>query len=172
MRGFDISADGFWRSFGAILLVAPAYGLTALAERQAMLSDAIAADDLSDAAFVIGKGLALCLDWVTLPILLALVARPLGFGRLYSGYIVARNWASVLAVAPFGLVALAYLIGFFSPGFADFLMVALLIVVLRYNYIIARRALDASPGFAGGLVVADFLLSLIIAGTINALFGI
>ena len=40
MRFFDASVEGFWRSFGAIVLVAPLYALTALADRHDMLTDA------------------------------------------------------------------------------------------------------------------------------------
>ena len=51
MRQFDSSVDGFWRSFRAIVLIAPLYALTALADRHDMLTDAIPTDDFSDGTF-------------------------------------------------------------------------------------------------------------------------
>ena len=45
MRLFDASYGGFWRSFQAVVLVAPAYELTVLADRRALLA-AAGADDV------------------------------------------------------------------------------------------------------------------------------
>ena len=85
MRFFDTSVDGFWRSFRAIVLVAPLYGLTALADRHDLLTDANPTDDFSDAQFWAAKALTLGLDWMTLPILLGLIAGFLGIRRGYPG---------------------------------------------------------------------------------------
>ena len=50
-------------------------------------------------------------------------------------------------------------------------MFAALIVVLRYNYLIARRALDASLGFAIVIVILDFVVSLTIALALDGVFA-
>jgi hypothetical protein len=44
-------------------------------------------------------------------------------------------------------------------------------VVLRYNYVIARRSLDATLGFAIGIVVLDFVVSLTLALSLDAVFA-
>ncbi len=75
MRFFDASVDGFWRSFRAIILVAPLYALTALADRHDLLTDANPIDDFGNGPFWAAKALTLALDWVTLPILLGLHRR-------------------------------------------------------------------------------------------------
>jgi hypothetical protein len=166
LRYFDISIDGFWRSFGAILLVLPSFALVALAERTRILSDSVQ-EGFDGGAFLLNKAISLGVDWVAFAIVFAFVAGPLGLGRTYSTFIIARNWGTVLAVIPFALVALLYLAGMLSADVADFLSLGFWIVVIRYNYLIARRALGAEIGVAVAIIVSDFALSL----TILSLFG-
>ena len=169
MRHFDVSVDGFWRSFRVVVLVLPLYVLTSLAERTIAASTMGPAPDA--AMFLLGNAVSLGLDWITLPIVLALAARPLGIERNYSAFVIARNWGSVIATIPFGAISLLLLFGMIGPEIANFLMLAALMVVLRYNFLIARRALDVAVGFAIGIVVLDLATSLTIALTLDAVFG-
>jgi hypothetical protein len=171
MRFFDISLDGFWRSFQAIVLIAPAYALTAMADRRAMLSDAIADESFSDAGFIVAKTITLALDWITLPIILAALAAPLGIKRGYTAYIVARNWTTVLIILPFAAIALLEALGLFSVEVAALMSIASLAIVFRVSYVVARRALNAGMDVAIGIVVLDFLVSLAIAMIIDRLFS-
>jgi hypothetical protein len=166
LRYFDLSLDGFWRSFGAILLVAPSYFLVALAERTRILTDSIN-DGFDGGAFFFNKVISIGVDWVAFAIAFAFIAGPLGLGRTYSTFIIARNWGTVLAVIPFAIISLLYLAGMLGPDVADFLSLAFWVVVIRYSYLIARRALGAEIGTAIAIVVSDFALSL----AILALFG-
>jgi hypothetical protein len=168
LRYFDISIDGFWRSFGAILLILPSYALVALAERTRILTDSIN-DGFDGGAFLANKVISIGVDWVAFPIVFAFIAGPLGLGRTYSTFIIARNWGTVLAVMPFAFVALLYLAGILSAGMADFLSLAFWIVVIRYSYLIARRALAAEIGVAVAVIVSDFALSLSILSLFGAL---
>jgi hypothetical protein len=168
MRYFNVSIDGFWRSFAAILFVAPAYALFASAEHIEILSQPVVDPAFSEAAFAVNKLLTLVLDWITLPILLALFAGPLGVSRTYAAYVVARNWCIVLATAPFGVIALLALLGILPDGFAALLALVLSVAVIYYNYLIARRALAASTGLAIGVVVAEVAISLLVIGFADA----
>jgi len=172
MRRFDVSVRGFWRSFGALFLVVPFYAVSALSERAVAKGDAILAANFSDAAFIFDKAVALCVDWVALPLLLALLATRLGITRTYPAFIIARNWASVLSIVPFGLISLLYVLDILGSDTADVLSLATVFVVLRYNYLIARRALDVGVGFAAALVVSDFALSMLIGAVIDLTFGL
>src|SRR5262249_488650 len=97
-RFFDLSVEGFWRSFRAILLMIPAYGLTALTDYQTLVGSADGNFDTS--TYVLTKVIADGFDWILFPILLFLVAEPLGITRRYPSFIIARNWGSVLAGVP------------------------------------------------------------------------
>jgi hypothetical protein len=170
MRFFDVSLDGFWRSFQAIVLIVPAFALTAMADRQATLSDAIADEAFSDGGFFVAKTITLALDWITLPIVLAALAGPLGLKRGYTAYIVARNWTTVLMILPFAAIALLEMLGLISLGIAAFLSIGALAVIFRVSYLVARRALNASLEVAIGIVVLDFLISVALAMTVDRLF--
>jgi hypothetical protein len=172
MRFFDTSVDGFWRSFSAIILVAPLYGLTALADRYDLLTDANPADDFSSGAFWAAKAVTLALDWVTLPILLAIIADFIGIRRGYTGYVVARNWATVLMIIPFAVIGLLDLANIASPSVLVLPSLLALIATFRMSYEIARKALDTLPDVSIAFVALDFLVSLAIVLLANRLFGI
>jgi hypothetical protein len=170
MRFFDVSVDGFWRSFGAILLILPAYILVVLSDRARMLTDAVSNEGFVASSFFANRGLWLALNWVALPILLALVAQLLGVNRTYASYVVARNWCAVLTVAPFGLIALLYLVGLLGNDVASVISLAVIVVVIRFDYLIARRALGADVGLAVAVVLADLAIGLVIAAVIDKIF--
>ncbi len=171
LRFFDVTADGFWRSFRAIILVAPFYAVTALADRHDILSDSVPDDAFSDTAFWFGKAVTLCLDWVTLPILLGVLAGFIGLRRGYPAYIVARNWATVLMIVPFAAIGLLDYFDMMSPELLFLPSVAALAVVLRMSYLIARRTLQVGVDVAIGLVALDFLVSLAIVMIVSRVFG-
>jgi hypothetical protein len=172
MRFFDLTVEGFWRSFGAIWLVLPAYAVIALADRHLRLADPNVAAGFSDAAYAAATVIELAIDWVALPVLLGILARPLGIADRYVPFIVARNWATVIALLPYAVAAL--LVGF-GPDIAQLgsiLSLAALFLVLRYAYVVARIALGAGIAFAVGLVAVDFLLSLTIQLVVERAFGV
>jgi hypothetical protein len=171
MRNFDVSVDGFWRSFAAVLLVVPSYLLAVLAERQLAAVTDPAAPLQDGASFVIHNAIGLGLDWVALPLILALLARPLGIARRYPAFVVARNWGAAIAAVPFGIIGLLILLGIAGGELASLLMFAALIIVLRYTFVIARRALEVGIGFAVGIVVLDFVVSLTIALALDGVFA-
>ena len=172
MRRFDISVEGFWRSFAAVLLVAPSYAFAVLADASMVAGADPTLPVESGLGMVVHNAVALLLDWIALPLILALLARPLGISRNYSAFIVARNWCAVIAAVPFGFVGFLIVTGLVNAELGSFLMLAALFLVLRYNYIIARRALDAGVGFAIGIVVLDFVVSLTLALAVDGLFAV
>jgi hypothetical protein len=172
MRRFDISVEGFWRSFQAILLILPIYALTVIVDERQLLTDSVAEPDFSEPLFLAGRALALGIDWVAFPIIFAAVAPMLGLARAYAGYIVARNWAAVIAAVPFGAIALLTILGLLGKEFAAVLSLIAIGVVLRYNFVVARTALGVTAGPAIALVAADFVLSLVIAESVRGLFGV
>lgn len=172
MRFFDASVDGFWRSFSAIILVAPLYALTALADRVDMLTDANPADDIGNVPFWAAKALTLAFDWVTLPILLGLIADFIGIRRGYPAFVVARNWATVLMIIPFAAIGLLDLTGLASAESLVVPSLVALIATFRMSYEIARKTLSARADVAIAFVALDFLVSLAIVMSANRLFGI
>jgi hypothetical protein len=167
MGQFDISVDGFWRSFRAFWLVLPSYALVVLAQYCMTPPGSI-----SGGTFVLENAVSFALDWVTFPIILALAAARLGISGTYPAFIVARNWTGVIGSLPFGLIALLNLTGFTDGGFLSILWLASFALFLRYGFIVARQALRVPIVFATALVVADLLVSLAIQSGLNSLFGL
>lgn len=122
----------------------------------------------SDGGFVVFDGLLLlAADWVAFPIVLALIARPLGVTATYVSYVVTRNWAAPLAAAIMALPLVLAGAGWTGDGLTAILSLLALALVLRFHYLILRFALDVAPGPAFGLLSADLMLSLALVG----LFG-
>lgn len=171
-RHFDVSVDGFWRSFGAIVLIIPSYALMVLAEYRAILSDAVPDDGLNGGAFFLDSVVVLGLDWVALPVILALLARRLGITRTYTAFVVARNWCAVVVYTLAGGIALLELAGLFGPDLGRLLLLVALIVAIRYMFLIARRTLHAGIALAVGIVVLDYATSVTLVVVVDWLAGV
>ncbi len=117
LQQFDLSADGFWRSFLVIFLLLPFYFLSLISEQSLMLEINLergqeAAEIATGGALLyIGKTLSLFVDWVTFPLVLAVLAGSIGLKRTYGPYIVVRNWSTLIILLPQTLLNLLYLAG-------------------------------------------------------------
>ncbi|RWO02940.1 transporter [Mesorhizobium sp.] len=169
LRQFDLSADGFWNSFFAIVVAAPALivgwvGLAneigdpnAFAGRFSMLIRLATVD--------IGV-------WVLPLVGLALVAPRAGIGGRFVHYVVASNWASAIIA---WMMLPAALIRLFLPSTNEFAVLASLLLfalsmILTWrmtNVAIGRGAAVGSAVFAG-----MFVASLIVLFVLQALLGI
>lgn len=160
---FDQSTQGFWRSFLVIFLLAPVFLVSALAEKKLLISEnVLLLETFPENAYWLAQFFSLGIDWVMLPLVLALIAGPIGISRQYVPYIVVRNWSSLLASLPYLATGLLYLTGIIPSGIMVLLSFTCLIVVLWYRFLIARIALQASVSLAIGVVFLDILLSLVI----------
>ena len=156
----DVSLEGFWRSFGAFVLVLP-FALLALVSQSRLAT--LNAESPAVAGHSLGIELAILLvDWLAFPLLFALIARPLGLGPRYVPFIVARNWATVVIGAMMATIHAAFLVGILPGQVTIYVLIAFIAVALRFSYVIARIALDVSKRTALPIVVADFLLSMTI----------
>lgn len=170
LRSFDIGSDGFWRSFRAIVLVAPLYALTVLADWQAALSAAPTPPD--GGAFAAARAITLVLDWAALPALLAALAGFLGIKRGYTAFVVVRNWSTVITILPFAAIAALDLLGLMPGDFIVIPSLAALAFALRFGYMAARVTLGVPVDVAIGFVALDFLVSLALVMTVGRLFGV
>jgi hypothetical protein len=160
----DLSIEGFWRSFGAIVLLIP-FAALALLSQQRMVE--AAGDGVDAPGGLAGGGIgveavAFLADWVLFPLVFAVLARPLGLGARYVPFIVARNWAAVILAAMLAVVHAVHVLGIVPTALAPYLLIAALAVALRFSYVVAKTALDVPIGVALGAVVLDFLISLMV----------
>jgi len=156
LQALDRTVDGFWRSFGAIILLLPLNAITVFALTRSGASSA------GFTSLFLSQIPILVLDWVMFPIALAFAVRPLGLSANYVSYVVARNWAAPLMAAILTIPFLLQGAGWVSINVAALFSLAALLVVLRYHYMVVRIALGADVGIAIALVGADLLLTLFI----------
>ena len=172
MSYFDLSLPGFWRSFGVVVFLLPAFFITSLAEWQLILSETgFSAEDLPVDGYWLAQSINFGIDWVTFPVLFTLLAGPLGYSRTCLSFIIVRNWASLIATLPYALAGLLYLVGLIPAGIMILFSLAGLMVVAWYHFRIARIALGATMSAAAGIVILDFVLSLLISEISGRVLG-
>lgn len=160
LKELDLSVSGFWRSFGAVLLVVP-FALLDFPVEQQMMQEG------EDFRPLTGAGVALRLaelaaDWIAFPVVFALLAPSVGLAERYVPLIVARNWAGVILAVFFGVVALPMAAGLVSPDAFALMLLVLFGIALRFAYLVVRTALMAPLVVALPVVVLDVLLSLLV----------
>ncbi|TIQ90884.1 MAG: transporter, partial [Mesorhizobium sp.] len=156
LRQLDLSADGFWNSFFAIVVAAPALivGWVGLA------------NEIGDPNAFAGRFSMLIrlatvdiVVWVLPLVGLALVAPRAGIGGRFVHYVVASNWASAIIA---WLMLPAALIRLFLPSTNEFAVLASLLLfalsmILTWrmtNVAIGRGAAVGSAVFAGMFVAS------------------
>ena len=150
---FDISVEGFWRSFVAAILVLPAnIIITALGILTAGEVSYSVIDGLRDLLIYI-------INWLFYPLIVISACGYLNAHDKALKYIIPYNWASIPAGYFF---AFATLVGRSLEGSsfgAGLLFVAYVVTIFLF-FEIARRQLEISRLAAVGVVAFDFLFSI------------
>jgi len=166
--GFDLTASGFFRSFGAILVVIPMNILIDLlsvqlsAGQRAQHKEPISTHvyDLGEAMF---STLTLCAQWLIFPIVMIFVLRFLSLEHRYSALIIAHNWGTVV-VALFNLPPmLLYVAGLISVDQTFNLSFIVLGLTLYYRFYIAQTALGAGWSTAASITLLELVLQVYFA---------
>jgi hypothetical protein len=153
MNYFNISMEGFWRSFGAAVVIAPVILITILAFYAGSEIYPVRIAAVEFGQYVIG--------WVLFPVVMIFVARSMNLTDRYVGYIVAYNWSAVIQTAlfaPLNLV-LAYS---GASWVLEFMWLSAMIFVIIYLIFIAKTALGTTLSIAISLVGLDMLLTLVV----------
>src|SRR4051794_6597194 len=165
LRLLDLSADGFWNSFFAIVVAAPAM----------IVGWVGTANEIGDPNAFAGRlGMLIRLatvdlgSWLLPLVVLALVASRAGIGDRFVHYVVASNWAS--AITAWMLLPSALIRLFLPSGNPVAELVWLVLVVLSLvlswrmtNASIGKGAAVGSAVFAGMLVVSLAVLFGLVA---------
>jgi len=165
--GFDLTAEGFFRSFVAVVVVMPLNIVidilatnVAIRKRIDEGQPVLGSYETSDAVF---STVALCVQSLIFPIAMIFVLRFLGLAHRYSALVIAHNWGTVVVVAlNIPAYALAT-IGLLSPDQAFDLTFIVLGLTLYYRFYITQTALDAGWSTAGSITLLDFLLQIYFA---------
>ncbi|MEQ8451747.1 MAG: transporter [Nitratireductor sp.] len=167
IRLFDLSADGFWNSFYAIVVAVPA-----LTVGWASFAGDFAVGAGGRFGIVFLLGVIDLATWVLPLIVLALVAKPLGVGDRFVAYVVASNWGSALLV---WLMLPATLVRLLAPGadeLAALLSLAAFLVTMALSWRLTNAVIDRGAGLASAVFTLMLALSIGVLLTLQALFGL
>jgi hypothetical protein len=153
MNEFNLTVDGFWRSFFAAILVAPGYALLVMQDLM------VHPEELSPIWALVVEGVAYCIGWAAFPLLAIVLTHLLGLSRNYAALIIAANWAAVIQIGAF-LAAVGF--GYVLPGLGGLLVTITTVAILFYQWFVVRTALDTSGGIALALVLVDLFVNSVI----------
>jgi hypothetical protein len=168
LRLMDLSADGFWNSFFAIVVSVPALVVGWVG---------LALDIDPDPAHASGRiGIVLRLAavdfaaWVVPLAALALVARPAGIADRFVHYVVATNWASALLI--WLMLPLSILRLFVAGEALDLIALLLFVLNLALSWRVTTLAIGKGASIGTALFVAMFVASLLVLFGLQELFGL
>lgn len=170
LRLLDLSADGFWNSFFAIVVALPPliFGWVGAANEIGQLSGAFGGK-LSIVARLATIDLA---TWVLPLVLLAAVVYRLGIADRFVHVVVASNWATAL----FAWIMLPpSLLRMFWPAAADasvLVSLALFMLTMVLSWRLTNVAIGRGPAVATAVFAGMFLASMVIIFVLQAAFGL
>jgi len=156
LQKFNLSANGFWHSFGAIVLIAPIYLFAASTDWSAALGDGPSPHS------AIKSFISLCILWVGWPVVALYLFRALSCEKQYARYIIAFNWSTVLGVTFMAIPSILLKANLTSPQAGIFLSFMLLFTMLYYEWYITNKTLGTPMGMSAAIVSADYAVSLIV----------
>jgi hypothetical protein len=169
LRLLDLSADGFWDSFFAIVVAAPAL----------VVGWVGIANQIDRSEFFLGRfGLVVKLAtaeigaWVLPLVGLALLARRSGIGDRFVHYVVASNWSTAIVA---WIMLPSALLGLFLPlGDDVFVSVALLLymVSLVLTWRMTNAAIGKGAAVGTAVFIAMFVASQAVIFGLQAALGI
>jgi hypothetical protein len=158
---FDISVQGFWRSFWAPVLVAPFFLLLLVLRHFDAGGFGIFVHH------VVIESLAYVIAWALFPVIMAGLTRVLGCGENFVAFIIAYNWCGALQNGVYLPIAIFAHTGALSSDLANSLALTAIVWVLVFNFFIIRTTLMTAASTAFGIVILDFVLSLIVDAVTN-----
>lgn len=169
LRLLDLSADGFWNSFFAIVIALPA-----MAVGWVGVADQIGDPDAVAPRFSVVAALAV-IDigtWVLPLVGLAFVGRRAGIGDRFVHYVVASNWASAIVAWIMLPAALVRLVAPEASQFADLMSVAFFVVSMVFTWRMTNVVIGKGAAVATAVFVGMFVASLVVLFALQALLGI
>ncbi len=160
---FDLTVEGFYRSFAALLIVIPmnigmdllARGVIAAERLRQGKPPLENAYGLGDAVF---STLTLSLQWMLFPLVMIFVLRFLGLAHRYAPLIIAYNWGTIVIYLLNLPAFLLFAAGIIDASDTVTLYTIILVFTLYYRYYTAETALDAGWSIAASTALLGLVL--------------
>jgi hypothetical protein len=160
---FDLTVEGFFRSFAAIVIVIPLnILLDVILTQVAVVRAAEKGAEIVVPPYGLGEAVfssvALCVQWMIFPLAMIPVLRYLGLAHRYTALIIAHNWGTVVVML-FNMPAfLLYAAGVIGAETAIDIYFIVLGLTLYYRFYVAQTALDAGWGTAAAIALLHIIL--------------
>jgi hypothetical protein len=161
----DRSPEGAIRSFYAALIVLPAYAVLVVLRLWDVLPE------VSLLRFVTVEGLAYVISWTAFPLVMFHISGLLDRSGRYFDFLSAYNWSSVIQMGLYLPVVAIADSGLIPVGLGEGLVLIVTMLVLMYQWFIARTTLDINGGSAAGVVLLDMILAIFITGTADGMLS-
>lgn len=169
LRLLDLSVDGFWNSFFAILVAAPAL----------IVGWVGIANEIGDPeAFSSRFGLVMRLatidlgSWVLPLVAFAAIAPKAGIGNRFVHYVVASNWASAIIA---WMMLPASLVRLFLPSTSQFAVLVSLVLFLTsmvLTWRMTNAVIGKGPAVGTAVFTGMFVTSLAVLFLLQAMLGV
>jgi hypothetical protein len=165
----DISADGFWNSFFAIVIALPALFVSWIGVANEIADEPLAGGRLS----ILLRLAAIDLSAWILPLVALAVAAPLaGIGARFVHYVVASNWGSALIIWLMLPAALLRLISPSSSDLAALLSIGLFGLSMVLTWRLTNVVIGRGPTIGTAVFAGMFIASLAVLFLVQAALGI
>ena len=153
MAWFDRSPDGTARSFWAAIICFPTF--------VALLALRVSPTDWAHsgvAHILLVESIGYVVGWAAYPLAALSFCHLLRVGNGGFDFVTAYNWSQILETGLFLVVAIVATLHIIPNDAANILSLAILLMVLAYEWFIARVATGAGAGVATALVLIDLVI--------------
>ncbi|WP_353643371.1 transporter [Mesorhizobium sp. WSM2239] len=165
----DISADGFWNSFFAIVVALPALFVGWIGVANEIADEPLTGGRLS----ILLRLAAIDLSAWILPLIALAIAAPLaGIGARFVHYVVASNWGSALIIWLMLPAALLRLISPSSSDLAALLSIGLFGLSMVLTWRLTNVVIGRGPAIGTAVFAGMFIASLAVLFLLQAALGI
>lgn len=171
MSGFDLSMDGFWRSFLVFFPVSLIY-IFLLQSELGYVQSLPEGGGLEPLVYYGWKAIALIVDWLAFPLMMVPVTRMVGLGHRYVPVVVAINWIGLIAVSLWAIPSTLLAFGLSGEGFAAILSLIVFGYVVAVTGFTIRVALQTDAVTAVAITVLYLVTGFLISGLFNRIIGI
>jgi len=163
---FNLSLEGFWRSFQIHILLAPLHFGILIMLGQSLDPELTGGKGTT----FLGAAVIYTAHLASFPILMIFLARHLQLAHNYVPYIIVQNWAGVVEFLIYSVIVVLIYAGLFSSTTFAFAGLILMILFVMYEWYVTTQVLEASSFVAAGLVVVKTLLTLVLQEGLGRFF--
>lgn len=171
LQRFDLSLDGFWRSFRWAFVLAVLDAGDALLGRMGATADPDAGTPAAVIWPLVVSALASLITFCLFPVVVGLLAKPMALTTRYAPYVIVRNWLTVFLSCPVYVIDLLTAFDLMPDGFREVVVIGVVVATLTAGSVIAHVVLGTTRTVSFGFALLDFLLALFIGEAASRLMS-